>query len=69
MTIAVAILWIVAAYLSFGFLYALIFVTILAGRLDPGVQGTSLGFRLLLLPGATALWPLLFIVSRTRKPS
>ena len=47
------------AYLALGFLFALGFVARGAGRLDPGARGSGLGFRLLLLPGATAFWPLL----------
>lgn len=29
-------------------------------ELDPSARGASLGFRLLILPGVVALWPLLW---------
>jgi hypothetical protein len=47
-----------AAYLASGALFAAVFLWRWVGRLDPlAVQGT-LGFRVLLFPGVTALWPL-----------
>jgi hypothetical protein len=54
--------WIVAifiVYLVIGVLFALIFVTIGVSRLDPAARGAGFGFRLLIVPGAAALWPVL----------
>jgi uncharacterized membrane protein YfcA len=48
-----------AAYLTAGFLFAVPFVARWAGRLDPAARAGTLGFRLLILPGAALLWPLL----------
>jgi hypothetical protein len=48
-----------AAYLAIGFLFALPFAFRWVGRLDPVAAHGSRGFRLLLLPGATLLWPFL----------
>lgn len=56
--------WIVrlsALYLGAGLLFAVPFALRWSGRLDPvATQGTP-GFRLLLLPGAMLLWPLLLL--------
>ncbi len=46
-------------YLAVGVLFAIPFAWKGAGRLDPHAIHASWGFRLLILPGATFLWPLL----------
>jgi len=46
-----------AIYLWTGVLFALAFVAIGITRLDPAAKGSSWGFRLLIVPGAVALWP------------
>lgn len=46
-------------YLAIGLAFGLAFVATGVQRIDPGAQGTGLLFRLLILPGAAALWPLL----------
>lgn len=48
-----------ALYVVLGLAFALAFAARGAGRIDPGAATGSLGFRILLVPGATALWPLL----------
>ena len=50
---------IVAVYAAAGTLFAAAFVTRGARRLDRNVEGTPWTFRLLIAPGAAALWPLL----------
>jgi hypothetical protein len=57
--LAIWVLRAIGVYLGLGFLFALGFVATGARRLDPGAQGSGIGFRLLLLPGSMALWPLL----------
>lgn len=55
-------IWFVHAlelYLGIGFLFALAFVARGAAAIDPAAREGSLGFRALILPGATALWPFL----------
>jgi len=54
--------WIVfgfLAYCALGLLFAIAFVTLGVQRIDSAAPRASLGFRLLLLPGSTALWPIL----------
>ena len=46
-------------YLLAGLLFALPFVARGIERIDPAAHGASWGFRLLVLPGAVALWPIL----------
>lgn len=46
-------------YVIIGVLFALLFVSFGVSRIDPAARGTGVGFRLLILPAAAALWPLL----------
>lgn len=46
-------------YLIAGLLFAVAFAARLAARLDPAAGRGSWGFRLLTVPGATFLWPVL----------
>ena len=46
-------------YGALGLVFALCFVTLGVGRIDPSAKGAGVGFRLMILPGAAALWPLL----------
>lgn len=48
-------------YFAVGVLFATAFVTLGVGRVDSLAQGTGLGFRLIILPGCAALWPLLLL--------
>lgn len=47
----------VGVYLAIGVVFALAFVTIGAPRIDHAARGSPWSFRLLILPGAAALWP------------
>jgi hypothetical protein len=55
----VIILYIVMTYLSIGFLFSIVFVTRLIDRIDEAVQGASWTFRLMIIPGCVAFWPVL----------
>jgi hypothetical protein len=62
-----AVIWMllaVGAYLGLGVLFALPFAASWVGRVDPDAAEGSLGFRLLIFPGAVALWP--WLVRRLR---
>jgi hypothetical protein len=50
------------AYGALGVLFAVAFVTKGITRVDPVAQGSGAGFRLIVFPGATALWPLLLLL-------
>jgi hypothetical protein len=47
------------AYLLCGLIFAIPFAIIGAGRIDPHALHGSWGFRILIIPGATLLWPIL----------
>jgi hypothetical protein len=57
MILAAIILTVLAAYLSIGLVFGLLFMLKYAAKLDPAAAGTSWLFRLLLWPGACAFWP------------
>ncbi len=46
-------------YAALGLIFAIAFVIRGVGRIDPAAQDGTWGFRLLILPGTVALWPLL----------
>lgn len=46
-------------YLSVGLLFGLWFIFKGIYKIDSGANGTSIGFRLLIFPGAIILWPVL----------
>ena len=58
-TIARGFLWLLASYGAVGLGFAVAFAAFGAARIDRNAHGASFGFRLLVLPGATALWPIL----------
>jgi hypothetical protein len=57
--LAGALVLMVELYLGLGLLFAVAFAWRGVQRVDPRARGSRLGFRLLLVPGAAALWPLL----------
>jgi hypothetical protein len=46
-------------YAAFGIFFALAFVTVGVKSVDSGAKNGSWGFRLLILPGVAAFWPVL----------
>lgn len=46
-------------YFAIGLVFALLFSWKWVIRFDPVADGSSWGFRLLVIPGAAALWPIL----------
>jgi hypothetical protein len=57
-TVAHLIVWSLTAYAGLGLAFALVFVSGAVTRVDEEAHGAPLGFRLLILPGTIALWPL-----------
>ena len=61
MLFAQTIVWLLGIYCVVGLLFAPFFVTVGAWRVDPAVQQSKWGFRLMIVPGVIALWPLLLL--------
>lgn len=59
MIVVDVILWLIAAYLIAGSLFGAAFVAIGLQRVDPAARGASVAFRLIILPGVVALWPVM----------
>lgn len=59
--IAESIVSLVAVYVGCGLVFAVAFLAVGVGRIDPAAKGSSRSFRALILPGTAALWPLLAI--------
>lgn len=49
----------IGAYAALGVAFAVPFLARGIGRLDPGAHGSGWSFRLIVLPGVVAFWPLL----------
>jgi hypothetical protein len=56
---ATSLVWALEIYAAAGLLFAVPFLWRGVARLDPVASGSPLGFRLIILPGVVALWPLL----------
>ncbi|MCK6619403.1 MAG: hypothetical protein HUU32_15210 [Calditrichaceae bacterium] len=48
-----------AIYLCIGLLFAIPFAFFGAGQIDPTARKATAGFKLIIIPGTMALWPLL----------
>ncbi len=53
------ILTIVGIYLIFGFVFAFAFVIKGVKKIDESAQGSTVGFRVIIIPGVIVLWVLL----------
>jgi hypothetical protein len=58
-TVATGIVDGLGIYLALGALFAVAFALAGCARVDPAARTGTIGFRILILPGAAALWPLL----------
>jgi len=59
LTLARALVGALGAWLALGVIFALPFVIRGVDRVDPDARGSGWGFRLIIVPGVTLLWPLL----------
>ena len=59
MLMAQTLVWLLGIYVLLGLVFAPFFVTVGAGRIDPSVKHSSWGFRVMIVPGVIALWPIL----------
>ncbi len=66
--IAWILLSVVGVYAVIGLMFAIFFVTRGVSRIDPAAVGGSIGFRILIIPGVAALWPLMMRRQQARKP-
>ena len=64
-TFAKAFIYILAVYAGLGLVFGVPFVWSGVQRLDSEAQGSGIGFRLLILPGVAAFWPM-FLYRWTR---
>jgi hypothetical protein len=64
-TLAKIFVYALETYEGLGLIFAVLFVLIGVQRLDSEAQGSGIGFRLLILPGVAALWPM-FLYRWTR---
>lgn len=55
---AKAIVYSLAVYATLGLAFAVAFVWLGVQRLDSEAQGSGIGFRVLILPGVAAFWPM-----------
>ena len=62
MDIAISISeWIINLFKAYGvagLVFAIFFVTLGVQRVDPAAHGWAIGFRILIIPGVMAFWPL-----------
>ncbi|MDX2247225.1 MAG: hypothetical protein SF052_10635 [Bacteroidia bacterium] len=58
-TIVSFVFMLLGLYLLAGLVFGVYFVFKGVEKIDEGAQGTRWGFRLLILPGTIALWPIL----------
>jgi hypothetical protein len=60
----------VGIYLAIGLLFAIPFAVRGVQLIDPAAEDGTVGFRILIVPGAAALWPLLLSrwISGVREP-
>lgn len=70
---AIAELWVnaVRLYAMVGLAFAVVFVLFLVQRIDPAAKGSGIAFRVILIPSATVLWPLLAwrVVTKRQPPT
>lgn len=62
--LARAVLGLLAVHGLAGLVFAARFLPRRIERVDPSARGSGWGFRLLILPGVVALWPLLWARAR-----
>lgn len=60
--IADAVLRIAAGYLAIGAVFASVFIALGLRRVDPLAAAGALRFKVLIVPGIVALWPVLLVL-------
>jgi hypothetical protein len=65
-TFANAFVYTLAVYAGLGLVFGVLFVWLGVHRVDSEAQGSGIGFRLLILPGVAAFWPMFLYRWRRR---
>lgn len=55
------VLGLIGVYVGIGIIFASAFVSIGLARIDDAAKSSTIGFKLLIFPGAAALWPILLL--------
>jgi len=63
------ILIIVAVYLLVGVLFVIPFLIKGLNKIDEGAHGSTVGFKIIIIPGVIVLWPVLLSKWMRRPPS
>ena len=58
-TIVTLILIVLAVFIGAGILFTFFFLTKGLQKIDEGVHGASIGFRIIIIPGCIVFWPVL----------
>jgi len=66
--LAIVVARVVEIYLALGIVFAIAFALRGVDAVDPAARGSSYGFRILVVPGAVALWPLMLARWRAGGP-
>ena len=45
-------------YIAIGLIFAVLFVIFWVQKVDPAARGGTIGFRILIIPGVCAFWPM-----------
>lgn len=59
--IIAVLLLVIGVYFMLGLFFSAAFLTKGIAKVDASTHGASIGFKLLLVPGCTALWPVLLM--------
>lgn len=65
--VVTALVYAFEVYLFAGVVFSIFFVRSWLDQLDPVAKGSTRGFRLIIIPGAIALWPWLWLRVRQHK--
>jgi hypothetical protein len=57
--VAKAFVWMFEGYVGIGIVFAAFFALVGIQKLDSEARGSGIAFRLLILPGTAAFWPML----------
>ena len=59
MQLLIIIFEVVGIYVAIGFVFMIPFIIRGANKIDEGAHGSSVGFRIIIIPGVIIFWPFL----------